>query len=76
MSEEKRVALVTGGRRGIGLGIARSLALAGYDLAISAVSKAAAAQDVLRELSALGAEVCYCQAEISDAVARLESYSR
>jgi 3-oxoacyl-[acyl-carrier protein] reductase len=33
----KKVALVTGGSRGIGLGIARHLSLAGYDLAINGV---------------------------------------
>ena len=66
----KPVALITGGSRGIGFGIAQRLAAAGYDLAINGVRDAAAVHDNLRELEAAGAKVLYCQANIADAAAR------
>ena len=66
----KPVALITGGSRGIGFGIAQRLAAAGYDLAINGVRDAAAVHDNLRELEAAGAKVLYCQANIADADAR------
>ena len=66
----KPVALITGGSRGIGFGIAQRLAAAGYDLAINGVRDAAAVHDNLQELEAAGAKVLYCQANIADAAAR------
>ena len=66
----KPVALITGGSRGIGFGIAQRLAAAGYDLAINGVRDAAAVHDNLQELEAAGAKVLYCQANIADADAR------
>jgi NAD(P)-dependent dehydrogenase (short-subunit alcohol dehydrogenase family) len=64
------VALVTGGGRGIGLGIARCLAAEEYDLAIGGVRAPEQVQDVLQELRALGVEVLYCRADVSDREAR------
>ncbi|MFT8674877.1 MAG: SDR family oxidoreductase [Acetobacter sp.] len=49
-----RVAIVTGGSRGIGASIARALATDGYDIAISYSSNVAAAEQVVAEVSALG----------------------
>lgn len=69
----KRVALVTGGSRGIGLGIARCLATEGYDLVICGVRAEDQVQDTLAELraiSAADADVLYCQADVSDGRAR------
>ena len=61
----RQVALVTGGSRGIGLGIVQSLARSGFDLAINGVRSAEAVVDVLDQIRALGADVIYCQGDIS-----------
>ncbi|GAB6966129.1 3-oxoacyl-ACP reductase FabG [Komagataeibacter kakiaceti JCM 25156] len=49
-----RVAYITGGSRGIGAGIARALAKDGYDIAISYVRNAHAAEETLDAVRALG----------------------
>ncbi len=60
----KRVALVTGGTRGIGLGVARALAAEGFELALCGVRAEEQVSDVLAELRASG-EVRYFRADIS-----------
>lgn len=60
----KKVALVTGGSRGIGLGIARQLASEGCDLAVNGVRPAEAVTEVVTELKQTGRDVIYCQADI------------
>ena len=62
----RRAALVTGGTRGIGLGIARALAGKGFDLALNGVRDDGAVADVLDELRDLGVEVHYVRADISE----------
>jgi len=64
------VALVTGGTRGIGLGIARALAHEGWDLVLSGVRPAAEIAPVVAELKALGASVSYVAADVSSRDAR------
>ncbi|WP_428425928.1 3-ketoacyl-ACP reductase [Pararhizobium sp.] len=67
MSDHKRpIAIVTGGRRGIGLGIARALAKDGFDIAITGIGDADQVSGVLEELAALGAKAIFLKADLSD----------
>lgn len=61
----KKVALITGGSRGIGLGIAQKMAEAGFDLAINGMRAETDVLEVLESLKKLGADVIYCQGDIS-----------
>lgn len=72
----KKVAFITGGSRGIGLGIAEHLALKGFDLAINGVRAEEAVADVLLHLQALGAKVIYCQGDIASSEARAAMLSK
>ena len=61
----KLVALVTGGTRGIGLGISKALAAAGFDLAVNGVRPEEEVRESLAEIRALGAKAIYCRGDIS-----------
>ena len=65
MTEERRVALVTGAGRGIGLGIARALARGGHDLMINDLHEPSKVEPALDELRGLGAAVRYARGDIS-----------
>ena len=65
MRPMKRVALITGGSRGIGLGIARQLAANGFALAINGIREEENVQEALKSLRDTGAEVIYCRGNIS-----------
>ncbi len=60
-----KVALITGGTRGIGLGIARSLAAEGVALALNGLRSEKQVQHVLESLRTKTSNVLYCQADIS-----------
>ncbi|MFO7670309.1 MAG: 3-ketoacyl-ACP reductase [Bacteroidales bacterium] len=61
----KQTALITGGTRGIGLGIARELAKEGIHLALNGVRPEEQVTDVLVQLRGEGIQVIYCQGDIS-----------
>jgi len=64
---KNRVALVTGGSRGIGGGIAVALATAGADVAVNYREQGAAAQSVCAEITAIGRKAIAVQADVSRA---------
>ena len=66
MSERgTRSAIVTGGTRGIGLGIARALARDGWNLMLSGLRSADDVVPVVTELGAAGVEVAYCVSDVA-----------
>ena len=65
-----RVALVTGGARGIGFGISEALAKDWFDLVLCGQREPEAVADAVAALEALGAQVHYVVADVSDAEAR------
>ena len=69
MSEKKKeeVALVTGSRRGIGLGIALALAREGFNIVLNATVPETEALEAIRAVQETGAEVFYVQADVSAA---------
>ncbi len=66
----KNVALITGGSRGIGLGIAKELAINNFDLAINGMRNIDAVGSVINELKSLGGDVIYCQGDVASAESR------
>ncbi|MBN2713562.1 MAG: 3-ketoacyl-ACP reductase [Planctomycetes bacterium] len=69
---ERKVALITGSGRGIGLGIAKHLAADGCDIVVNDIHEPDVVKPALDELAALGAEVLYCRADISKAESRAQ----
>jgi 3-oxoacyl-[acyl-carrier protein] reductase len=65
MSLRNRVAVVTGGTRGIGRGIALKLAGEGARIAIAYRANKAAAQTTLRQLQAVGADCVAVETDVS-----------
>jgi NAD(P)-dependent dehydrogenase (short-subunit alcohol dehydrogenase family) len=62
----KQTAFITGGSRGIGLGIAKELAKAGFSLAINGVRSKDGVLPVLEELEAFGIKAEYIQGDVSE----------
>jgi NAD(P)-dependent dehydrogenase (short-subunit alcohol dehydrogenase family) len=73
-----RIAVVTGGSRGIGAATARALAMNGYDVAITFRNKAARAQAVTAEIEETGRRGLALRSDMTNAedVARLASEVR
>lgn len=67
------VALVTGARRGIGLGVAKALASKGFDLAITDIAVDNASESAVETLQNLGAKVLFVQSDIADLSAHGEA---
>ncbi len=65
-----KVALITGGSRGIGFGIAEKLAAEKWDLVINGVRPADAVTEPLAKLRALGVKVGYAQGDVGSATGR------
>ncbi len=66
----KRVAIVTGGSRGIGLGIVKCLINDGFSVMLNGVRPEESVSQVLQELRDAGADVAYCAGDVSKAEAR------
>nr|WP_314086668.1 3-ketoacyl-ACP reductase [uncultured Shinella sp.] len=61
------VAIVTGGRRGIGLGIAKALATEGFDIAVTGIGDSDATTDtMISDLARLGARAIYLKGDLAD----------
>jgi len=66
----KKIALITGGSRGIGFGIAEQLAQTGFDLAINGMRSLNEVEDAIKKLKSFGSEVIYCQGNIASSTDR------
>ncbi|MBT34480.1 MAG: 3-ketoacyl-ACP reductase [Thalassobius sp.] len=72
----KPTALITGGSRGIGLGIAEALAKEGFNLAINGVRPEEKVSQVLEQLQQFDVSVIYCQGNIAEAEDRAKILSK
>ena len=61
-----KIALITGGTRGIGLGIAIEFAKVGFDLAVNGIRNREAVQPVLDELEKFGVRVAYIKGDVAN----------
>lgn len=66
-----KTAIITGGSRGIGFGIASKLAEEGWNLVINGMRPEEGVSDALSDLRSKGVEVAYAQGDIGSAEARV-----
>ena len=66
----QKIAIITGGNRGIGFGVAQKLAEEGWSLAICATRTESECRDALDSLRAFGNEAFYCQMNVSETSSR------
>lgn len=71
-NEMNKIALITGGTRGIGLGIAKELAVHGFDLALNGIREEGLVVPVLEELKQSGIQVEYFRGDISKTGERIK----
>lgn len=78
MTQDHKIAIVTGGSRGIGAAVARQLAAEGFSIIVNYSMNRDAAQKVVDEIEAAGGRADACQADVSraDDVARLFEYTQ
>jgi 3-oxoacyl-[acyl-carrier protein] reductase len=65
-----RIAVITGGARGIGLGIARELQREGWQLVLNGIREEAVVADVLNELATLGPRPHYVAGDVGTEAGR------
>ena len=63
---ERKIALITGGSRGIGFSCAKELAAAGCDIIINDICDAQVAQPAIDEIKALGVNAWFYQFDVSN----------
>ena len=63
----QKIALVTGGSRGIGLGIAHELAKSGFNIAINGRREISDVADAIKSIEANGVEALYCRGDVTRA---------
>ncbi len=67
--DTNKVAIVTGGSRGIGAAIAQRLARDGFTVVVNYAGSAKAAEDLVAKIEAAGGKAIPAQADVSDAAA-------